>query len=102
MRDDCRYVADITIIFCIVFMLQPRSMNSHAIQSSNSGCDGSSARIPKSSGVSTSPMPKNSCHIRFTKTLATVGLFGSTSHFAKVSRVGGAFDGTDGKNAGTP
>jgi hypothetical protein len=33
-------------------------MTSHASQSSNSGCDGDSQRVPKSSGDSTRPVPK--------------------------------------------
>ena len=66
------------------------SMNSTASQSSKPGCDGVGARMPKSSGVSSSPTPNNDCHSRFTKTRAVVGDFRSTSHFAKVSRLSSA------------
>src|SRR5262245_16432105 len=61
-------------------------MSSHASQSSNSGCEGGSLCIPKSSGVVTIPMPKYACHKRFTTARAVVGERLSTSHFAKVRR----------------
>ena len=54
-RDDCRYVALVTISRCSCFRLQPLSMNSTASQSSNSGCDGGSLCVPRSSGVLTKP-----------------------------------------------
>ena len=39
-REDCRYVADVTISRCIALTSQPVRMNSVASQSSSSGCDG--------------------------------------------------------------
>ena len=77
-------------------------MNSQASQSSNSGCDGISQRVPKSSGVSTRPLPKYVCQTRFTNARAVVGDFRSTSHFAKVSREPSASGGSGCRNAGTP
>ena len=52
---------EFTIIRCIAFMLQPRSMNSAASQSSSSGCEGGSPCEPKSSDVLTRPVPNNIC-----------------------------------------
>src|SRR6266850_1576339 len=61
-------------------------MSSHASQSSNSGCEGGSLCIPKSSGVVTIPMPKYACHRRLTTARAVVGERPSMSHFANASR----------------
>ena len=77
-------------------------MNSTASQSSNSGWLGASLWVPKSSGVATRPVPKYACHIRLTNTRAVVGALGSTSHFAKVRRVGGASAGSGWSDLGTP
>ncbi|MEJ7637424.1 MAG: hypothetical protein WKF75_05375, partial [Singulisphaera sp.] len=52
--------------------------------------------------MATRPVPKYACHIRLTKTRAVVGAFGSTSHFAKVRRVGGASAGRGWRELGTP
>ena len=68
-------------------------MNSTASQSSNSGCDGASDCVPRSSLVLTSPVPKYDCQTRLTIERAVVGDCGSTSQRANVSRVGGAFSG---------
>ena len=59
---------------CIAFMLQPRSMNSSASQSSSSGCDGRSPILPKLLGVRTMPSPKWCCQRRLTITRAVSGL----------------------------
>ncbi len=68
------------------FMLQPRSTNSVASQSSSSGCDGLSPCVPKSSDVRTMPRPKNSCQMRFTATRAVSGFSRETSQRASASR----------------
>src|SRR5262249_5516998 len=99
---DCRYVADVTISRCNCFMLQPRSMNSTASQSSSSGCEGGSLCVPRSSLVTTSPVPKYACQARLTSARAVVGDFSSTSHFANVNRVGGASGGSGCSTSGTP
>src|SRR5215212_3948606 len=59
---------------CIFLMPQPSSMNRTASQSSNCGCVGGSARVPKSLGVRTIPSPKWCCQLRFTITRAVSGL----------------------------
>ncbi len=100
--DDCRYVALVTISFCIAFTSQPRSTNSVASQSSSSGCDGHSPCEPKSSTVFTSPVPKYICQNRFTVTRAVSGFDGSTSQRANPSRLFGAPAGSGGSTAGTP
>ncbi len=59
--------------------------------------------MPKSFSVSTSPRPKYCCQIRFTITRAVSGFRGSTSHFARSSRVGRPFVGASGcSTAGVP
>src|SRR5258705_1554879 len=58
-------------------------MNSSASQSSSSGCVGWEPANPKSLSLSTRPLPKYVCHIRFTVTRAVRGLDGSTSHLAR-------------------
>ncbi len=77
-------------------------MNSTASQSSNWGCVGASPWVPKSSAVATMPRPKYSCQMRLTMTRATVGLFRSTSHWARVRRLSGASLGSGFKMDGTP
>ena len=67
-------------------MLQPRSMNSAASQSSSSGWVGLSPCVPKSSEVRTRPRPKNSCHMRLTATRAVSGLLRETIQRARPSR----------------
>src|SRR5438105_1100866 len=74
----------------MAFMLQPRSMNSTASQSSSSGCDGFSPCAPKSSEVRTRPRPKNSCQIRLTMTRAGSGFSRETIQRARANR-GGTF-----------
>ena len=61
---------------CICLMLQPRSANSTASQSSSSGWVGGSPWRPKSFGVRTIPSPKCPCQMRFTITRASSGLSG--------------------------
>jgi hypothetical protein len=61
-------------------------MNSVASQSSSSGCVGFAPIRPKSFSVSTMPVPKYRCQIRFTVTRASSGLAGSTSHRARSNR----------------
>src|SRR3954454_16410225 len=61
-------------------------MNSVVSQSSNSGLDGVSLCIPKSSAVATSPIPKYACHIRLTAERAVVGERLSTNHRANSRR----------------
>src|SRR5436190_20345194 len=91
---------DVGFTFVIwVSPLPAGCMNSHASQSSSAACDGSSQRVPKSSGVLTRPVPKYTCQIRFTNARAVVGDFGSTSHLAKVSRAASELDGSGCKNA---
>src|SRR5438105_15764979 len=77
-------------------------MNSQASQSNNCGCEGSSTRVPKSSGVVTRPWPKYACQIRFTMTRAVVGLAGSTIHLARPRRLRGAPAGKGLRKEGTP
>src|SRR6186997_2893867 len=78
-------------------MFQPLFIKSNASQSSNSGCDGGSPCIPKSPEVYTMPLPKNSCHIRFTKTLEVNGCFLSNNHFANPSLFFSSFVESNGK-----
>ena len=77
------------------------SRNSHASQSSNSGCEGVSTRVPKSSGVVTNPWPKYSIQMRFAMARVTVGLRGSTIHSASPNRLRGAPSGNGFRNEGT-
>ena len=65
-------------------------MKSTASQSSSSRYSGTGARVPKSSGVSTSPAPKIACQTRFTATRAVSGDRGSASQRAKPSRFRGS------------
>ena len=48
-------------------------MNSQASQSSNSGCDGVSLCVPRSSLMLTNPVPKYACQTRLTNARAVVG-----------------------------
>ena len=91
-----------TIILTKLFTSQPVRINSVASQSNNSGCEGHSLRVPKSSLVFTSPVPKNCCQKRLTVTRAVSGFFASTSHFANVSRFVTSLGGKGGNTAGTP
>ena len=85
-----------------LFTSQPVRMNSVASQSSNSGCEGHSPRVPKSSLVFTRPVPKNCCQNRFTVTRAVSGCVGSTSQRANVSRLVTSPCGSGGSTDGTP
>ncbi len=85
-RDDCRYVALVTIRRSIALTSQPDRTNSVASQSSSSGWLGGSPWAPKSSTVFTSPVPKSICQSRLTATRAVSGLAGSTSQRASASR----------------
>ena len=58
--------------------------------------------MPRSSEVSTRPMPKQACHSRLTKARAVVGDWRSTSQRARVRRVGSASGGSGWRNAGVP
>src|ERR1700722_12475417 len=49
--------------------------------------------IPKSSVVSTRPVPNSSYHMRFTVTRAVRGFSGLTVHFASARRFRGSFGG---------
>ena len=91
-----------TMSLCIAFMSHLRSMNSTASQSSSSGCVGGSPCVPKSSLVSTRPLPKCCAQMRFIVTRAVSGLFGSTSQFARPRRLAGAPAGSGCSLAGTP
>ena len=62
-----------TIVRTMCFTSQPESMNSHASQSSSSGCDGGSPCEPRSSSVFDRPMPKNCFQSRFIVTRAVSG-----------------------------
>src|SRR5437868_4327116 len=84
--DLCRYVALVTIVRCNFFNDHPFRTNSDASQSSNSGCVGRAPARPKSFGVATNPLPKHSCHTRFTITRAVKGLSGDAIHSASASR----------------
>ena len=77
-------------------------MNSTASQSSSLGWLGGSPCVPKSSLVSTRPMPKTCSQKRFTSTRAVSGLFVSTSQRAKASRFVPLFGGKGFSTAGTP
>ena len=87
-RDDCRYVALVTISRSMALTSQPERTNSVASQSSSSGWLGGSPWAPKSSTVFTSPVPKSICQSRLTATRAVSGLAGSTSQRARPSRSG--------------
>src|SRR5438093_657640 len=100
-RDDCLYVALITMIFCSALTSQPVRTNSVASQSNSSGCDGGSPCDPKSSADFTIPVPKYICQNRFTVTRAISGYDGSTSHRAKPRRFGGYAFGDDTNIAGS-
>ena len=65
---------------------QPPRTNSSASQSSNSGWVGRAPFRPKSLGVSTIPLPKVYCQIRFTITRAVNGLSGLATHSANFTR----------------
>ncbi len=102
-RDDCRYVAEVTIVRIKTLRLQPEAMNSVASQSSNSGCDGGSPWSPKFSVVATSPRPKRDCHSALTATLAVSGFAGSISHRPRSYRSGSPRrPRSGGKKAGVP
>src|SRR5581483_12385256 len=101
-REDCRYVADVTIRRCMALMSHPVRMNSVASQSSSSGLLGGSPWDPKSSELLTKPVPKYICQYRLTVTRAVNGLAGLTSQRASVSRFAGASLGRGGSAEGTP
>ncbi len=82
-------------------MFQCESMKSTASQSSNSGCDGSEPCVPKSSSLTTRPVPNNWAHTRLTITRAVNGLSRLTSQCAKPSRLRGASAGNGWNAAGT-
>ena len=82
----CRKVAESTINRCICFTDQPQRTNSEASQSSSSGCDGFPPLRPKSLGVSTRPLPKWPCQMRFTMTRAVSGFSGLAIQSASVRR----------------
>ena len=65
---------------------QPFSMKSAVRKSSSFGCDGGSARTPKSLGVLTNPLPNNLCHTRLTITRVVRGFCGSAIDRAISSR----------------
>ena len=65
------------------------SINSTASQSSSSGCVGSIPCEPKSSLVSTMPVPNSCSQCRLATTRAVSGFLRSTSHLARPSRLRG-------------
>ena len=71
---------------CIRLMDQPFAMNSLASQSSNSGCEGFSDMLPKSSGEETKPSPKCLSQTRFMATRAVSGLSLLAMDFANSKR----------------
>ncbi len=71
---------------CMCFTDQPERMNSCASQSSSSGCEGFVPLRPKSLGVSTRPVPKCPCQMRFTITRAVSGFCGLAIQSASARR----------------
>ena len=81
-----RYACEVTISRCIDFMLQPRSMNSTASQSSSARASVGVPLTPKLKTVATSGSPKCRIHIWFTATRAVSGLFRWAIQRASASR----------------
>ena len=84
--EDCVQVLLVTMSLCSFFMDQPESIKQLLIDSSRSGWLGNVPLVPKSSSVSTMPLPKQRIHVLLTVTLEVSGFFGSTSHLARSSR----------------
>ena len=99
---DWRYTAEVTIRRCITLRLQFTRMNSVANQSSKAWLLGGRPWVPKSFSVSTSPIPKYLCHIRFTVTRARRGLRLLATQRAKARRSDFSAFGKSCRTDGTP